>query len=122
MAGEKLYCGSAKARDTQYGEELTVSVNLSECERQFKEHGYVSKSGNNFITLKVQRRKEVGKYGETHTVIVDTWKPENRQQGASNQGNGNGYQNSGQNASTASQNAIQGDSSTPPDDDLDIPF
>lgn len=105
MAGEKLYCGSAKSRDTQYGEELTVSVNLSECEKQFKEHGYISKTGSNFITLKVQRRKEVGKYGETHTVTVDTWKPEKRQEGTSNQSSGNGYQNSGQNASTASHNA-----------------
>lgn len=118
MAGEKLYCGSAKSRDTQYGEELTVSVNLSECERQFKEHGYVSKSGSNFITLKVQRRKEVGKYGETHSVMVDTWKPEKRQEGASNQSGGNGYQNSGQNASTASHNAQSADS----DDMSDVPF
>jgi hypothetical protein len=73
---EKIYCGSAKARDTQYGEELTVSVNLTECTKWFKDYGYISKDGEkHFITLKINRRKEPGKYGETHSVTVDTWKP-----------------------------------------------
>jgi hypothetical protein len=28
-----------------------------------------------YINIKVQRRKEVGKYGETHSLSLDTWKP-----------------------------------------------
>ena len=77
---ERFYCGSAKSRDTQYGEQLTVSVDLTECTRLFGDHGYITKDGKkHYITLKINRRREVGKYGETHTVEVDTWKPEQKQ-------------------------------------------
>ena len=77
---ERFYCGSAKARDTQYGEQLTVSVDLTECTRLFADYGYITKDGKkHYITLKINRRREVGKYGETHTVEVDTWKPEQKQ-------------------------------------------
>lgn len=99
---DKLYCGSAKARDTQYGEQLTVSIDLTECTKQFADYGYISKTDKHFITLKVSRRKEVGKYGETHTVEIDTWKPETRTQAGSGYGNGNSHQSSQQNAPAAS--------------------
>jgi hypothetical protein len=29
-----------------------------------------------YVNLGVSRRKEVGKYGDTHCVWLDTWKPE----------------------------------------------
>ena len=78
---ERFYCGSAKARDTQYGEQLTVSVDLTECTRLFGDYGYITKDGKkHYITLKINRRREVGKYGETHTVEVDAWKPEQKQE------------------------------------------
>lgn len=73
---DKIYCGSAKARDTQYGEELTVSVNVSTILENLIEYGFTSeKSNNKYITLKINRRKEVGRFGETHSLTIDTWKP-----------------------------------------------
>lgn len=33
-----------------------------------------------YFNLEIQKRKEAGKYGETHYVKVDEWKPEQKAQ------------------------------------------
>jgi len=118
--GEKIYCGSAKARQTQYGEELTVSVNVSKVLENLLEHGYVSKNQEKFITLKISQRKETGKYGETHTVIIDTWKPDSSRKQAQPEQNTPVNQERPQSPSVASQSAQATDKDLPFSDD--IPF
>jgi hypothetical protein len=73
---EHIYCGSGKERVFQDGGTiLSVSLDMDMLIANFKEYGYVSKNGKRYITVKVGKRREVGMYGETHTVEVDTWKP-----------------------------------------------
>jgi hypothetical protein len=56
----------------------------------FDKYGFTSsKTGKKILKLKVGRRKSVGNYGETHTLTVDTWKPD-----SANGGGGGVYGNS----------------------------
>jgi len=101
---DHIYCGSGKEKDFGNGSILSVSINLTELLNNYAEHGYMSKDGTRkMITLKIGKRREVGKYGETHTVEIDTWKPTKPAQGVSH-----------------SQN--QPDDCIPPDFPDDIPF
>jgi hypothetical protein len=74
---DKIYCGSVKTRRTQYGDELKVALDITDFEKLFKEYGYIAKSGKRIINLNINERREVGQYGETHSITVDTWKPNN---------------------------------------------
>lgn len=67
---EKIYCGNGKAFGN-YGQ-IGVSVCLTDLP---KKH-ITEYNGKKYIKLKISPRKEVDKYGNTHSVEVDTWKPE----------------------------------------------
>lgn len=67
---EKIYCGSAKTITTQYGNIYKISFNkddIKKLQENLSEKGWVN--------LNMIERKEVGKYGETHSISVDTWQP-----------------------------------------------
>ena len=65
---EKIYVGNAK-RFGDYGQ-IKVSFKLADVQQYVNDKGYVN--------LVIAERKEVGKYGETHTVTIDTWKPKQK--------------------------------------------
>lgn len=75
MSQDTIFCGSGKAIQTQYGELLKLSIGPKDLET-------INKNTNEkgWINLIVKKRKEVGKYGETHSISVDTWKPEKQDQ------------------------------------------
>lgn len=78
---DHIYVGSAKEKTFQDGGSiLEVSLTLDGMAEYFKAYGFTASSGKKIIKLKIGRRREVGKYGETHTVEVDTWKPEQTRQ------------------------------------------
>jgi outer membrane protein assembly factor BamA len=67
---DKIYCGNAKAIETKYGEIMKVSFSRSDIEKlnqNLNEKGYVN--------LNITERREADKYGNTHSVVIDTWKP-----------------------------------------------
>jgi len=65
----KIYCGSGKEFG-QYG-----SVNLSVCLSDLpKEHIY-EYNGKKYIKLIVNKKKEVDQFGKSHSLEVDTWVP-----------------------------------------------
>lgn len=68
---DKIYCGSGKEIDGKYGKMLKLSFSKTDIETllaNLNEKGWVN--------LIASERKEVGKFGETHSITVDTWKPE----------------------------------------------
>ena len=75
MSQDTIFCGSGKAIQTQYGELLKLSIGPKDLET-------ITQNVNEkwWINLVVKKRKEVGKYGETHSICVDTWKPEKQDQ------------------------------------------
>jgi len=74
---EHIYCGSGKEKVFENGGNiLTITLNIDEILAQYSAYGFTTSAGKRTIKVKVGRRREVGQYGETHTVEIDTWKPE----------------------------------------------
>jgi len=69
---DKIYLRcSAKARTTQYGDVLNLGIKVEDladfCRKHKNERGY--------LNLTIAARKEVGQYGDTHSVYLDTYTP-----------------------------------------------
>ena len=75
---EKIYCGSAKTISTKYGEIMNVSLDFDVLEQAVIDYGFKTKSGKQIVKIKIQERKAVDSYGNTHSVCVDVWKPEKK--------------------------------------------
>ncbi len=80
MAESKLYVPkcSAKARTTTFGEILNVSFHADTLKAFIVEHT----NDRGYLNLTISKRKAVGPYGDTHSVALDTWKPNGQQQSA----------------------------------------
>lgn len=78
---DRIYVGSGKEKTfPDGGSSISVSLTLDGIKEYFEKYGFTTEKGKHILKLKIGRRREVGKYGETHTVEVDTWKPEQTRQ------------------------------------------
>ncbi len=68
MSEPKIYVGKGKAG--KYG--TKISICLTDLP---KEHINEYK-GKKYINLEINEMKQPDKFGKTHTITVDTWKPE----------------------------------------------
>ena len=68
---EKIYCGSGKEKFD--GDLISVNICLSDIP---KEEIQTGKNGKKYVRINVSKRKQEDNYGNTHSVSVDTWKPE----------------------------------------------
>ena len=73
---DKIYCGNAKEKQVKLanGDSFEV-LNMTIHTDKIKEH-IEEFNGTNFVKIKVTKRREADQYGNTHSVEVDTWKPE----------------------------------------------
>lgn len=79
---DKMYIGNGKERKFDNGGSvISVSLEIDNLQQIYDSYGYITKTGKRCIRLKVGQRREVGKFGETHTVEVDTWKPDSYSRG-----------------------------------------
>jgi hypothetical protein len=70
---DKIYLGNGTEKFQ--GNLISFSLNLSKL-REAKEH-FFEINGTQYIKIKVQKKKESpDRYGKTHNVEVDTFKPE----------------------------------------------
>lgn len=67
---DKIYVGTGKAIQTQYGELLKISLTEDDVET-LKEN-----FSNGWVNLNVNKRREPSKKGATHYLVIDDWKPE----------------------------------------------
>lgn len=68
----KIYCGKGKEISGKFGTFYKVSICLDDIP---VEHLYTAKNGKRYATLNMSEMKQADEKGNTHTVIVDTWKP-----------------------------------------------
>ena len=74
---EKIYIGSGKKKTFQNGGEIiNVILDLDGIGAHFKAHGFTTKGGKKKLEINITERRESDQYGNTHSVTVDTWKPE----------------------------------------------
>lgn len=64
----KIYCGSAKK--SKYG--LKLNINLDRIPSEF----ITGTPSGRYTHLEVNEMKQPDKFGYTHCITVDTWKPE----------------------------------------------
>lgn len=69
----KLFCGRGKAFG-QYGS-IALSICLDDLP---EEHITTGKNGKRYIKINVNEKREADEWGNTHSVEVDTWKPDAR--------------------------------------------
>lgn len=73
---DKIYVGSGEEKHFPDGGSLIqVTLTLDNMGEYFKQYGFTSVSGKKMIKLKLNKRREIGKFGETHSLEIDTWKP-----------------------------------------------
>ena len=81
---ETIYIGSGKEKTfPDGGQVINASIELDGIKALFEQYGYTSKSRKKILKIKIQKRKTIGNYGETHGISVDTWKPDSSQQAGS---------------------------------------
>ena len=67
---DKIYFGGAKSVTSQYGEFFKLSFSqqdLEEMLNNLNEKGY--------INLGMNKRREPSQWGQTHSIVLDTWRP-----------------------------------------------
>ena len=77
MADTKTYlkCSAKEKRFTDGGSLISLSVKVSELIDFAKRHG----NDRGYLNLTISPRREVGQYGDTHSVKLDTYEPKKRQ-------------------------------------------
>jgi hypothetical protein len=68
---EKIYIGRGK-KVGQYGT-IAVSICIDDIP---KEHITKASNDKRYLNLNISEKREVDQYGYTHSVAVDTWKPD----------------------------------------------
>ena len=72
----KIYVGNGKEKKFDAGGSIiAVTLNLDQLIKEYNEHGYVNNKNERMIRIDVGTRREVGQYGDTHTVTLSTWHP-----------------------------------------------
>lgn len=71
MADKTYLKCSAKARDTRFGQVINIGIKYDELIAFANQH----KNARGYVNLTVSQRKEPGQYGDTHSVVLDTYEP-----------------------------------------------
>ena len=76
---QKTYCNGVSAKQITFQSGKTIlklGVNVDKMIAFLQQH----RNAKGFVNLGISERKEVGQYGDTHTVWLDTWSPESAKQ------------------------------------------
>lgn len=68
MSEPKIYVGKGKAG--KYGTKISI------CLTDLPKEHINEYQGKKYINLEINEMKQPDKFGKTHTITVDTWKPE----------------------------------------------
>jgi len=70
MSNEKIYVGGAKEKTGNFGVFHSISFSAQDLEtlkQNLNEKGYVN--------LNMNQRQSPSQYGQTHSLVIDTWRP-----------------------------------------------
>lgn len=76
MADNPIYVGSGKAG--KFGVKINICIN--DIAEYAKANIKAADNGKKYIRLEVNPRKSEDQYGNTHSVRIDTWKPEEKKE------------------------------------------
>lgn len=67
---DKQYVGSAKAIASKYGESFAISIWPKDIETLI-----ANQNDKWWVNIIMNKRKDEGRYGETHSLTINDWKP-----------------------------------------------
>ncbi len=74
---EKIYIGNGKEKTFDNGGSIiNITIGLDGIKEYFEDYGFTTDQGKKKLKLVVSKRREADQYGNTHSVTVDTFKPE----------------------------------------------
>lgn len=74
---DKVYLKcSAKQKDFEWGSVINVGIKVEDLAAFVKAH----KNERGYINLTISPRREIGQYGDTHSITLDTYQPSGRRQ------------------------------------------
>ena len=73
---EHIYVGSGKEKIFgDGGSVINVSLEMDKIRQFWGQYGFTADSGKQYLKIKISKKREPDQYGKTHTVEIDTWKP-----------------------------------------------
>ena len=70
---KKIYVGSGK--ETSNKDIINFSICLSDLPQEF----FNEYKGKKYINLTMKKKREADQFGKTHSISINTWKPEKKQ-------------------------------------------
>ena len=76
MAAEKIFlkCSAKQKTFSNGGSVINVGVKAEDLIAFAKQHA----NAKGYVNLVIQERREAGKYGDTHSVALDTYEPKRK--------------------------------------------
>jgi len=74
MSEEKIYVGGAKEVSGNFGEFHKISFKREDLELMMQ-----NLNAKGYVNLNMNKRKQPSQYGQTHSLIIDTWQPDTQQ-------------------------------------------
>jgi hypothetical protein len=71
----KIYCGKGKEINGKFGAFYKINICMDEIPA---EHVFKAKNGKKYVTLNMNMMRQEDDRGNTHTIVVDTWKPSDK--------------------------------------------
>ena len=87
MSNQKIYVGGAKEINGNFGAFHRISFNKQDLETMMN-----NLNAKGYINLNMNKRREPSQYGQTHSLIIDTWEPNQGQADGGYQQQNQGYQ------------------------------
>ena len=74
---DKIYIGSGKEKTFDNGGSvINCMITLDGLNQIFKDHGFTTQQGVKKLKIIVGKRREPDQWGNTHSVSIDTFKPD----------------------------------------------
>ncbi len=74
MSEEKIYVGGAKEVSGNFGEFHKISFKREDLELMMQ-----NLNAKGYVNLNMNKRREPSQYGQTHSLVIDTWQPDSQQ-------------------------------------------
>ena len=84
---EKIYLGNAREKERRSGDKFLVgSICVDDIEGLSTEHVQTAKNGKRYVRILINPYMAgMNEYGNTHSIRVDTWQPDQQHQGQQDQ-------------------------------------
>ena len=70
---EKIYCGNARVKTTQYGEMMKISLSREDIN---KIANYAQSENRDWVNIEVKAKRTPEEGKPTHYLEIDQWKPD----------------------------------------------